>query len=201
MRPYARATDASTGSGSKLASARCSLSWRRARSWVSVVACGPAASSANVTAEIANSAGSSLGATCSRPMTTEVSITPRRAVGSATRRRVVVEHSVDVGPETIRLNRRGAGEGRDGGVGSDELARPQRNQLANRHTVPGHHERFPAIECSHHIATAIAQFPLGDLTRHPNTVAPVLHTASDRWNGKPSAGGVPNFRDRIVFRV
>ena len=76
-RPYARATAASTGKGSNVASARCNRSWRRARSAGSAVACGPAASSAIVIADTATSKGRSPASICSRSMTTEVSMSPR----------------------------------------------------------------------------------------------------------------------------
>ncbi len=58
IRPYARADRMSNGIGSNVASVRCRRSCRRARSEVSVVAEGPAESSANVTVDIATSAGS-----------------------------------------------------------------------------------------------------------------------------------------------
>jgi hypothetical protein len=46
IRPYVRAVSASKGNGSHVVLAHCSRSWRRARSSLSSVACGPAASSA-----------------------------------------------------------------------------------------------------------------------------------------------------------
>ena len=72
-------------------SIRCNRSWRRPRSSGSPVACGPAASSAMVTALTASSEGSALGSIDSRSTTTEVSMRPCGGRStSATRRALLV---------------------------------------------------------------------------------------------------------------
>ena len=91
----------------------CWISWRRARSAKSSVACGPAASSANVIADTATSVGSASAATRSISMTTDVSMRPRGYRFSGTRSRVLVDCSVEIGPEPVRVDGRSAREGRD----------------------------------------------------------------------------------------
>ena len=143
-----------------MASARCSRSWRRARSSGSAVACGPAASSASVTAEIASSSGNSDGATRSMPITTEVSTRPRSRRASAKGCRILVEHAVHVLPEPGRLDRRRAREGRRRGLGRDEDALAERRQLADGHAVARDHERLTAVERSHDLAALVAELAL-----------------------------------------
>jgi hypothetical protein len=91
---------------------------------------------------------------------------PRGIGWSATRRGVVVERRVDVRAEAVSVDRRRAGERGDCGVGSDELAGLQGNQLADGHAVARHDERFAAVEGAHDLAAAVAQFPLSDLAGH-----------------------------------
>ena len=126
----------------------------------------PAASSARVTAETASSPGRSPAETCSRSITTDVSMIPRGIGWSATRSGVVIERSVDIRPEPLGFNRGCPGERGDRGVGRHELARAQRDELADRHTVARDDERLAAVERAHDLTAAVAEFALRDLASH-----------------------------------
>jgi hypothetical protein len=93
IRPYMRAASPSKGKGSHVVLAHCSRSWRRARSSWSSVACGPAANSARVMVEIADSSGSDAGSITSWSITTDVSRSP--LVGSVID--VLVYHHIEIG--------------------------------------------------------------------------------------------------------
>src|SRR5439155_19660713 len=60
---------------------------------------------------------------------------------------------------------------------TDELALPERRQLAYRNTVTGDDERLAAIERPHDLAALVTKLSLGDLSRHAHTVARVLQDA------------------------
>lgn len=81
-RPYMRAAPASNGRGSHVSAAHWSRSCLRARSSSLRAAWGPAASSARVTAAIADSWGRTLPSIAARSIKTEVSSNPR--LGPAT---------------------------------------------------------------------------------------------------------------------
>src|SRR5947208_9694445 len=102
-----------------------------ARSAASDVACGPAASSARVTADTASSIGKSIGSIRSSSITTDVSSIPRGWRSSRTWRWVLVHEGVDVCAEAFGLDGWRAGEDRHGGFSGDELALPERGELAD----------------------------------------------------------------------
>jgi hypothetical protein len=128
MRPYARADSASNGRGSNVASARWRRSWCRARSSARELACGPAASSAIVTALTAISMGNEPVSTRSRSITTDVSIRPRGwRDASATRRRFLVDDSVEVVNHSDVIDSRSTAERGHNRRRIDEAVPPQRN--------------------------------------------------------------------------
>jgi hypothetical protein len=79
--------------------------------------------------DTASSVGRFAAAKRSRSMTTDVSITPRATRGSATRCGVLVERSVDVGAEPVSVDRGGASECGDRGIGRSESARARGDKL------------------------------------------------------------------------
>jgi hypothetical protein len=74
------------------------------------------------------------------PMTTEVSMRPRECCFSGTRGRVLVDCSVEIGPEPVRVDGRRAREGRDRRAGGHELPRPHWCEFSNWHAVAGDQE-------------------------------------------------------------
>ena len=113
------------------ASARCSRSWRRARSAGSDVACGPAASSAIVIAVTATSNGSVNGSIFSRSITTEVSSTPFGRRCSDTRAETRVGDSVEVAPQAVAVDAWRATEDVDYEVRTDKTLTSHRNQFSH----------------------------------------------------------------------
>src|SRR5262245_41702349 len=173
-RPNARATASSTGSTSNVASARWRRSWRRARSPGSAVACGPAESSASVTAEIASSPGRTPASIRPSAMTTDVSRTPRAWRRSGTRLDALVERRVDVRPEPLEIERRRVCERRDGRLRADEPPAAKRDELGDLDAVARHGEGLAAVECAHDVAALVPQLTLADASCHASSVARVL---------------------------
>lgn len=99
---------------------------------------------------------------------------PRGCARSGTGSRVLVEQSVDVGPEPPEVEGWCACKDGDSSVGWNELALPERYQLADGHPVAGDDERLSAIERTHDLAALVAKLPLGDFPPHPSIVARVL---------------------------
>src|SRR5660398_19176 len=181
IRPYSRAAFVSNGKGSQVAAAHCSRSCRRALSCSSPVACGPAASSARVTAAMADSSGSRLGSTTSRSITTEVSSKPwgGRWVGSAIKGRVY--YGIQSGTEPPGINPRSPLPGFRNCRPWHEPMRVNRPELGNRHPVAGHNHGFARLYFPEHGRRLIAEFTLGNSSVHDETVAYVAlcsHTLS-----------------------
>lgn len=109
---------------------------------------------------------------------------PRPERASATRCHVVVESRVDVSPEGVGVDGRGARECRDGSAGWDECASAQRCELADRDSVARHHEGLSAVERAHHIAAVVPELSLRDLVRH-------RPYCSTRATVPPAASGLP----------
>ncbi len=99
-------------------------------------------------------------------ITTEVSISPRSAGGSATRRRILVRETVDIGAEARGVDRRRAGEGGEGELSVHIPVALNGMELADRDAVAGHHEALSGVEGPHHLTALVAQLPLGDLAHH-----------------------------------
>ncbi len=99
----------------------------------SEAACGPAASSAIVTAETAISAGSEAGPSRSSAITTDVSMRPRSGGGlsGTTRRRVLIYASVQVVAEPLRVDSWSARKGRDGRRRCHEATTTRRDELTD----------------------------------------------------------------------
>jgi len=166
MRPYARATSRSTGSGSKVASARCKRSCRRARSAASRVACGPAASSAIVMADTATSSGNSPAEIPSRSIRTDVSIKPRAWRWSGTRRRVLVDEASNVATEPGSSDSRCAGKGGHGCFGRDKHPLAYRGKFPYSNTIACDYEALALVERPHNAPALVAELSLCDLPAH-----------------------------------
>jgi hypothetical protein len=171
--PYARAVSASKGIGSNSCSARCSTSSRRARSAASKyrscsasdrTSCGPAESSASVTALIAISSGSSSGAIQLRRIMMLVSTRPRCTGSSVIRTAALIGRCILVRPERVRVDHRGAP--RHGGElrsRYEPATLAQRHKLANPVTIPGHRESLTTLDSIHDFLRPHPQVALGDL--------------------------------------
>ena len=85
---------------------------------------------------------------------------PRGRRRSTPRRGILVDHRIHIVTEMLELDLRSAGEGCDRGVRGDEPARSQWLQLADGNTVARDDEGFPAIQRTHDVAAAFAQFSL-----------------------------------------
>src|SRR5205814_675457 len=140
----------------KTASARWSRSCRRARSSGSSVVCGPAASSAMVSAPTATSKGSCDASSASRSMITDVSATPRGGRGrSATRGGILISHGVEVGPAALIVDAWCGPEYGDRGLGGDEAMAPERGELADGNAIAGDDEGLPLVELAHDLSAVV----------------------------------------------
>ena len=81
---------------------------------------------------------------------------PRRGRTSATRRGLLIDQAVDIGPESIPVDRGRALEDSDRGVRRDELTLSQRDQFAHWDSVAGDDERLATIERAHDLAAFVA---------------------------------------------
>jgi hypothetical protein len=171
IRPYIRAASVSNGNGSQVAVAHCSRSWRRARSSLSSVACGPADSSARVMAAIADSSGSKDGSIRSWSITTDVSSSPR--VGSAID--ALVDHSLEIRAESTCINpwRPPRGFGKRGS--RHKTTRANGSQLCHGRAVARNDDRSSSLDLAQNSCGLIAQLPLSNDPIHAATVAHVAH--------------------------
>ena len=169
IRPYSRAASASKGIGSQVAVAQCKRSWRRARSSLSSVAWGPAASSARVMAQIADSSGSDFESMRSWSITTEVSSSPR--VGSVID--ALIDHGIDIRAETAGVDPWRTGCSLRNGCTEDEPARPNRPEFGDRRPVSSHHDGSPRLNFPEHCCRLIPELPLCDDSIHRRNVANV----------------------------
>ncbi len=174
IRPYMRAPSASNCNGSHVALAHCSRSWRRARSSLSSVACGPAASSARVIAEIADSSGSNAGSIRSWSITTDVSRSP--LVGSAIDS--LIYHSIEICTEPFRVDPRCAGCSFGKGFSGHEPARPYGPQLGDWRAVAGYNDCSTRFHLAKHGRGLIAKLALRDDSVHRVSVAHVALCSS-----------------------
>jgi hypothetical protein len=177
IRPYMRAASASNGSGSQVAVAHWSRSWRRARSSLSSVACGPAASSASVMAEIADSSGSNAGSTMSWSISTDVSRSP--LVGSAIN--ALIDHSIEICTKPISLDPRCAQRRFGQSCPRCEPARPNGPQLCHGCAVAGDHDRSTRLHFTKHGGRLITKLSLSDHSIHAASVAHVA-LRSKEWH-------------------
>lgn len=76
---------------------------------------------------------------------TDVSIRPRSSVNPVARRRVLVDVTVEIGPEFLVIDSRRTFESGNELLRGDELAPLVRTQLTDRLAVPGHDEVLPSI--------------------------------------------------------
>src|SRR4030088_912771 len=146
--------------GSKSASARWSTFIRRARSRRSSYSlcsslprtwCGPADSSASVTALIDISAGSSVPAIHLRRIRMLVSSSPLSGRSLVIWvRRPLLQRGLLVGPERVEIHGGGAARHRGELLPRDEPPSPaQRDQLADAMAVPRARERLPPLDGVH----------------------------------------------------
>jgi len=150
-----------------VASVRCRRSWRRARSDASEVACGPAASSANVMADTASSRGRRAGSITSRSITTDVSTSARACRrGSGTRCRILADHGVVLPLQSRAFDPRRASVCCSGRLGPDECPRPHGNKFADRYAVARNREGLAPVQGSHDSAAVVAEFALSNTAAH-----------------------------------
>jgi tRNA(fMet)-specific endonuclease VapC len=104
-----------------------------------------------------------------------VSIKPRGSRGSATRRNILIDHSVDIPPKACAGDARCSGEGRKYRVGRHEDALTKRAQLPDRDAIPGDDERSPLVQLAHDSTAVVAELALGDSMRssHCSTIRPL----------------------------
>src|SRR5258708_15011502 len=158
--PYIRAESASKGNGSQVAVAHCKRAWRRARSSLFSVACGPAASSASVTAVIADSSGSWSVMIWSSSIRTDVSRTPRLASVIRARINYGIEictelRGIDPGSFSRRI--------RDGRA-RHEATSLNGSQFSDRRAVSAHDDRSPSLHLTEYCGGLIAKLSLSDRT-------------------------------------
>jgi hypothetical protein len=195
-RPYARAASTSKESASHVAAAHCSLSCRRLRSVTSVVAWGPAASSASVTAAIADSSGSKFGSTTSWSTTTDVSRSP--LVGSAMDG--LVHYGIQVGAKSSRVNPRCPQRCvRDHCPGYESSGR-DRSKLSHGHAVSSNDKRLPRLHLSEHCAGVVAQLSLGNCLTHGLIVAHVALCSKLRFYEECRVGPTSQCRSHSASR-
>ena len=145
-----------------------------ARSILSEVAEGPAASSAKVMLEIANSPGNTSGLMPPRSRTTDVSSSPR----SCTRFNFLVEVRVYVDPELLRIDFRRSPESIKDVLLARKTGSAQWTKLSDWLSVAGHNKTPPGIQLTHDPGTVVAQLPLANDLRHTLSVALIATGAS-----------------------
>ena len=84
----------------------------------------------------------------------------------ATRRDLLAGGPIEICSEPLEFDSRSAPERGDGRLGADESMPAQRGKLADRDSIPGHHELLTLVELAHNLAAVIAQLPLSDLFGH-----------------------------------
>src|SRR6266567_7155502 len=125
---------------------------------------------------MAISSGSSSGAIRLRRIMMLVSSRPRRTGSPVISATGLIGGGGLVGPERIRVDRRGGARHRSElRPGHETAALAQRHQLADTVPVAGYREGLPALDRVHDLLGPHPQVPLGDLglAAHGNTVAPV----------------------------
>jgi hypothetical protein len=173
IRPYMRAASPSKGRGSHVVLAHCSRSWRRARSSLSSVACGPAANSARVMVEMADSSGSDAGSITSWSITTDVSRSP--LVGSVID--ALIYYHIEIGTKPSGVDAGRANRSFGNGCSGHESVRPDRPQFRDGRAIAGHHDRSARLYLAKHGCRLIAKLTLRNLAIHGVIVALVALVA------------------------
>ncbi len=189
IRPYMRDASPSKGNGSHVVLAHCNRSWRRARSSLSSVACGPAANSARVMVEIAASSGSDAGSITSWSITTDVSRSPLDSSVID----VLIYHRIEIGTKPTGIDPGRANGSFGDSCSGHESARPDGPQFRDGRAIASHHDRSARLDLAKHGCRLIAQLALRDLAVHGVNVALVALRSNNhyRLNGQRSrvAGG------------
>jgi hypothetical protein len=68
---------------------------------------------------------------------------------------------VEIGPEQLRVERRGSPEYLHCSISRDETAALNRLELPDGDPIAGHDETLAGIQRTHYLATLVAQLPLG----------------------------------------
>jgi len=63
---------------------------------------------------------------------------------------------IEVGSEPVETDPWSSAERRDGRLGADESMPPERGQLTDRDSIPGHDERLAPVQLAHDLATVVA---------------------------------------------
>lgn len=133
---------------------------------------GPEVSSATVNAVIDASAGSFVAGIDARSMITEVSSTPCACL--ATRRRILIDECVDVGPETFSVDSGQMGKRFDQ-LGRRHKGSPAyRSQAADRDAISRYDKRIAAVEGADDFCVVISELPLSNGPFHLKSVAQML---------------------------
>lgn len=93
-------------------------------------------------------------------------MSPRGGRVSATRCGVLIDHGVHVFAKTPRRDTRRSGKNGHNGCRRHEHTLPQRQQLANRHTVARDNEGTALIQSPHDAPAVIAELSLSDVPWH-----------------------------------
>ena len=118
-----------------------------------------------VTALMADAIGSWTDSSCSRSMTTDVSVTPCRARGaSGTGAGVLEGGAVEVGAGPRQVDARSAWQHRDGGVGIHEPVAPRGSQFSDGYAMTGDDEGLTPVRSPHGFATADPELTLRDVS-------------------------------------
>jgi hypothetical protein len=85
----------------------------------------------------------------------------------------LIENSVDVGKEALRIYRWSVLERSDYRCSGSGLPAPHGSHLGDGNAIASNDERFSAIDRAHDGSTLVPKFTLGDFTLHEFSVAQV----------------------------
>jgi len=63
---------------------------------------------------------------------------------------------IEVGLKLVETDPWSSPERGDGRLGADESMPPERGQLTDRDSIPGHHKRLAPVQPAHDLATVVA---------------------------------------------
>ena len=152
-----------------------------------------------VMALTANSKGSWPDSSCSRSMTTEVSMTPRWARwASGTGAGVLGGDAVEVSAKPRQVDARSALEHSYGGVGIHEPVAPKRSQLPDGYAMSGDDEGLTPVQPPHDFATVVPELTLRDVSSHDSKCSTTCYTMVIRLAAQSNSLSRPRGRPTIV---
>lgn len=75
---------------------------------------------------------------------------------SATRRGILIDKRIDVGPESLRVDGCCTGHGSNRSLRHHEPAAPQRHEFPDRHAVARHDEGLAAVDSPRDLAAVVS---------------------------------------------